>query len=499
MRVRAWQRCGVALAATFVAAGCATIDRVNTTASGGQSASGATAVAVSGSGRYVAFQSAATDLFSFDWNGQQHVYRKDRATGTIVDVDRNASGLIATAATLGAISDDGNLVAFITATSLVPADTNGLRDVYVRNVSAGTTVLGSVLPDGSILPPAATNGGVLSVAFDAGGHLFFDAGSGSSSVPGSFGFLRDLGAGTTTLVLNQGFHERVYVSRDGHHLAYNFNCGTPRVCQHNAGFVDLTAPYPHAPTLCDGAAVAGISNDGRYVLVDRAPGSFTCSNPAIPGRYDRMTGTWLDLGVPTPGASTMHAAGLSGDGRFVLLVGDDAALSGGTSGHQGGFVLDTVTGWSSRVTADTVDAAANASASATDRYEISADGRTVAFTSVATNLVPGDTNGRADAFARATPRPRVADCAPSAVFQGTNHVKIAIDGAEFLAGARATVSGTGVTVNSATPSADGRTLTLDVSVATDAEPFTSRDVTVRNVGGFGFADGFRPHCLEVLT
>ena len=62
MRTRRWRAVTGALAVATLTAGCTTIDRVNTTASGGQSATGASAVAVSRSGRYVAFQSAATDL-----------------------------------------------------------------------------------------------------------------------------------------------------------------------------------------------------------------------------------------------------------------------------------------------------------------------------------------------------------------------------------------------------------------------------------------------------
>ena len=63
---------------------CVTIDRVSTSSGGTNVNADTTAVVSSDSGRYVAFQTAATDVVSDVTNGQPHVYRKDRITGAVV-------------------------------------------------------------------------------------------------------------------------------------------------------------------------------------------------------------------------------------------------------------------------------------------------------------------------------------------------------------------------------------------------------------------------------
>ena len=135
MRRDGWTSWSALVAAAVLTAGCVTIDRVSTNAVGDGANGGSTAVAVSGSGRYVAFQSRASNLVSDVTNGQPHVFRKDRATGAVVNVDRRGTARAASA-TLGAISADGERVLFITSTPLVAADTNTVPDAYVRDVVA---------------------------------------------------------------------------------------------------------------------------------------------------------------------------------------------------------------------------------------------------------------------------------------------------------------------------------------------------------------------------
>jgi hypothetical protein len=70
-----------------------------------------------------------------------------------------------------------------------------------------------------------------------------------------------------------------------------------------------------------------------------------------------------------------------------------------------------------------------------------------------------------------------------------------VNGDEFVSGVIAWFSGTGVTVNSATPSANGHTLTVVVSVAAGAATGVG-NLTVTNVGGFG---GVQSVCFNCLT
>src|SRR4051794_21357503 len=183
---------GVALVMATTTA-CVAIDRASTSSAGHGADADTTAVVTSTSARFVAFQTAATNMVSDETNGQPHVYRKDRTTGAAVNVDRRGS-MRAASASAPAISADGNLVAFVTTTALVPQDVNGVADVYVRDVAAGHTTLATVLPDGSRLTSGER---AVRADFDGGHRLLFQASDGG---PISSIFLRDLDAATTTLV-----------------------------------------------------------------------------------------------------------------------------------------------------------------------------------------------------------------------------------------------------------------------------------------------------------
>lgn len=96
---------------------------------------------ISGTGRYVAFSSAATDLVASDTNGVRDVFLRDRTAGTTTRVSvSNTEGQLPTGAGSNEISDVGPTVLFFTndQASSVP-DAGGEFDVYARDVAAGTT------------------------------------------------------------------------------------------------------------------------------------------------------------------------------------------------------------------------------------------------------------------------------------------------------------------------------------------------------------------------
>jgi len=105
----------------------------------------------SADGRYVAFMSGATNL-THDSAGpaQNHAYVRDRLTGRTTLQSRGPWGAANHSTYNCTISDDGSTVAFTTwADGLVPGDTNGLLDVYLRSLDLGKTCLLSVAPDGN--------------------------------------------------------------------------------------------------------------------------------------------------------------------------------------------------------------------------------------------------------------------------------------------------------------------------------------------------------------
>jgi len=90
--------------------------------------------AISADGRFVVFSSFATNLVSGDTNGSQDISIRDRQTGTTRRVSIGPGGVQSNGENRSpAISADGRFVAFDSwATNLVPGDTNELDDVFVR-------------------------------------------------------------------------------------------------------------------------------------------------------------------------------------------------------------------------------------------------------------------------------------------------------------------------------------------------------------------------------
>jgi Tol biopolymer transport system component len=265
------------------------------------------------------------------------------------------------------ISSDGRFVAFESnASNFAPNDTNGFVDMFIRDIQAGVTEVVSVTPSGglgdgnSTDPWVSATGRYVSFTSVATNLVAGDT-NGRTDV-----FVRDRQTATTTIA-----------SLD------------------SAG---------HLTTGNSSASV--ISANGRWVVFQSD--SYTLvpnDNNLVQDVFlrDRVAGTTIRVSVDSAGHESDGEASvpsMSVDGRFIAfesqatnLVADD------TNGFPDVFVYD-------RVTATTVRASVSSSgeqgndASGTYAFEISPDGRYVAFASSATNLVPNDTNGRTDIFVR---------------------------------------------------------------------------------------------------
>jgi hypothetical protein len=123
-----------------VAAGTTTL--VSSTAAGAQGNGTSTEPVISADGAFVAFWGQGSNLVPGTNFLDPKIYRKNVATGAI--------DLVATPAWRPSISETGARIAFgSNATTLVPGDTNGLTDVFVRDMAAGTTVRASVSSGGA--------------------------------------------------------------------------------------------------------------------------------------------------------------------------------------------------------------------------------------------------------------------------------------------------------------------------------------------------------------
>ena len=125
--------------------------RVSTNAVGVEGNGQSVEATISQNGRFVVFESAASNLILADNNGLEDVFIKDLQFGAIRRASVSSSGLEADGISLGAsLSADGRCVVFTSAaTNLVVGDTNARRDVFVRDLLAQETLRLSLGASGS--------------------------------------------------------------------------------------------------------------------------------------------------------------------------------------------------------------------------------------------------------------------------------------------------------------------------------------------------------------
>ncbi len=180
-----------------------------------------------------------------------------------------------------------------------------------------------------------------------------------------------------------------------------------------------------------------ISANGRFVVFTSGASNLVAgdTNATADIFYrDRLTGTTRRVSVATGGAQangTSLNPGISADGRFVVYTSEATNLvAGDTNGVQDGFIWSAATGTTTRV-------GAQGDKTTWDAY-VSGHGNFVAFTSSATNLVAHDTNGAMDAFLwnRRTGVVHRIDVAPGGaqVGKGGQAMAISADGDYVLIG-----------------------------------------------------------------
>ena len=152
-----------------------------------------------------------------------------------------------------------------------------------------------------------------------------------------------------------------------------------------------------------------LSADGRYVSFGSSASNLVAGDTNGTDDvfvHDRVTGTTERVNVSSSGeqgssySSAAYGGGsLSADGRYVAFGSSASNLvAGDTNGDEDFFVHDRVTGTTERVSVSSSGEQGNSDS----HYggSLSADGRYVSFSSYASNLVAGDTNGADDVFVR---------------------------------------------------------------------------------------------------
>lgn len=182
---------------------------------------------ISRDGRFVAFESRATNLVPGDTNNRQDIFVHDLTTGQTTCVSRGPLGVLGDGdCEYARISADGRFVMFTSAaTNLVEGDTNGKKDVFVFDRASGSMTRASVDSAGLQSPRECSGAGFSS----DGRYALFLVGHGAFGSPltGYALFARDLVAETTIRVspetfegLSFGHVEGGEISDDGRYVAY---------------------------------------------------------------------------------------------------------------------------------------------------------------------------------------------------------------------------------------------------------------------------------------
>jgi len=425
----------------------ATTERVSLSSVAAQANGTSDVPSMSDDGRYVAFLSDSSTLVAGDTNDAVDVFVRDRVAGTTKRVSvSNMDGTQANDHSFAAaISADGRFVAFVsTATNLVVPDVLRVRqEVFVRDLVAGTTERVSV-PNGGGAGDIA-NGSCWGISISAHGRFVafasdaFNLVDGDTNGPvdpddGASGddvFVRDRVAGTTERVSvssagsqTDGISGDSDMSADGRYVA--FASSAPNLIAGGTGGgwgvfvhdrVAGTTQLVNVPIGVDsgwGSDTPSISADGRFVAFVSAMPNLVArdtNNVADIFVRDRVAGSTRRVSVSSGGAQANRGsfgARISADGRYVAFSSAARNLvAGDSNGTIDVFERDRVAGTTERMSVSASGAQGNERSGTWSAFGISgasvsinADGGLVAFSSVATNLVPNDTNGVADVFVR---------------------------------------------------------------------------------------------------
>ena len=325
----------------------------------GNLASGQTTTnpAISADGRFVVFESSASNLVAGDTNAVRDVFLHDRQTATTSRVSVSSAGAEGTAQSASqAISGDGRFVAFVsTAANLVTGDTNAVDDVFVRDTLGGTTIRVSVSSTGaqsevaSLLPAFSGDGRF--VAFASASAVLF----GGDTLRFTDVFVRDLQTSTTSLVsvnssgaMGSGISTAPTLSNDGRFVVFqsqgtNLHAGDINgvtdafIHDRHLGETRLLSSTPSGSAGDAASQRPMISADGKAVIFDSA------ATNLVPGDTNGFTDVFYSTQLfasiqpVSPSPRTAHAGVLQilFSGAVVNVSADDFALT------RDGVAVDT--------------------------------------------------------------------------------------------------------------------------------------------------------------
>jgi Tol biopolymer transport system component len=325
---------------------------------------------MSGDGLYIAFHSSASNLVPNDTNGVNDVFVRNLETGELRRVSVSSDGVEGNGSSAWpSISSNGRYVAFrSSATNLVPGDTNEAGDAFVHDLVTRKTRRASLTASGE-----EPNGTTLRHAISPSGRYVAVVSSATNVVPGDDNehadvFVHDWRRGTTALVTVGWMGEGA--NGDSGQMKFSGN--------------DLYLAFPSWASNLVPDDTNGVQDVFVWNRVDRSIVRISVDSNGIEANGESSGGQ------------------MTRDGHLVFFVSDATNLvDDDTNGLQDVFVHDRTTGETERVSITASGTQLNANAV---RPSLGRNGRIVALFSAADNVVPGDTNGVDDVFVYKRPR-----------------------------------------------------------------------------------------------
>ncbi len=367
---------------------------------------------ISADGKQVAFESLATNLTSDTVNGtDSQVFLRNLTNNTRALISKSTGGAVGLGdSTAPTISSDGTLIAFeSTATNLDGTTTE--TQIFLRNTSSNTTILISKNTSGD---QGTGNSEAPYISAD-GKFVTFQSSATNldGTTTGTQVFLRDLSNNTTTLISKNdadtqgdGTSGAPSISADGAVVAFqsdssNFDSGFTGtqiyVRDRNSGTTTLVSKDNSGSHGNGTSVIPIISADGRYVVftsnsTNLVVGTITQTHVYLHDRTLKTTSLLSRAQDGTEGNGLSYGAFISPDGRYVAFTSQATNLiANDNNGWTDIFVRDVYT---NRTTRASVSENGEASNNNSSIASISTEGKQVAFDSVATNLTSPATSGQ---------------------------------------------------------------------------------------------------------
>ncbi|MBI3818313.1 MAG: PD40 domain-containing protein [Planctomycetes bacterium] len=387
------------------------IARYSVSTSGAEGNDGSAVPSVSGDGRYIAFFSDATNLVADKTNTVRDIYVRDRFLNLTERASlANTGGEGNDDSSFPSISADGRFVVFEShATNLVANDQNHARDIFVRDRLLGTTERVSVATDGT-----EANGASAFPRISVDGRFVVFQSAASNLVAGDTNqktdiFVRDrlLSLTTRASVSSLGDEAdadcaRGSITTDGNLVVFESAAGNLSANDQNQSSDIFVHNFATGQTTRVSVSSGGIEGDGssfeaqisppgKYVIFSSAATNLVDGGPAAfvsiylrnldDGSTKQMNRAWDGSQVN----SDCFHPGMSYDGRFITfssfatnLVDDD------TNGREDVFIYDRTFDHTSRVSV----AADGTQMNGFSSYPgLAGDGSFVSFMSDASNLI----------------------------------------------------------------------------------------------------------------